>query len=212
MTMLDRIRQLPACRFGNFLGWHTMTYRDETAWYGDFQDLDKDKTLPEDYVVPELMRGGDYAGTTIERANHRAFLKLYGHLPGVHNVAGGFGMFATALSIKWLLDNPELAECILDTLEALNEYPVIDDEELSEYESELAREGWDTWARHDYCVGLKKKFGNIEVTDDDAYELFNRIATRIGIDWEADGNDMSIDVDKVVNATSVDDFCTTTTR
>jgi hypothetical protein len=59
---------------------------------------------------------------------------------------------------------------------------------------------------------LSKKFGDIEVSDDDAYEIFNRVAARISVDWEADGNDIHIDVDRIVKATTVDDLCTTTAR
>ena len=204
--MLDRILQLPICRFVAYLPGDLPL--GESANYGDFHD---DDNTP-DYVIPELMCGGDYASTVIEKANHRAFLKLYGHLPGVHNVTGGYGTFALALSIRWLLDNLEPAESILDTLEALDNYPIVDDDELSEYEIELSSGGWDTWARHDYLAGLFKKFGNVEITDDDAYEIFNKVAERIGVDWCADGNDMCVDVDKVVTATTVDDLCTTTTQ
>jgi len=210
--MLTRILGLPVCCFVNYSTWRKETLPlGESASYGDFHNLAGDAT-PDDYIVPELLSGGDYAGTTVERANHRAFLKLYGQHPGVHAVTGGYGTFAVALSIRWLLDNREPAESILDTLEALNEYPVIDEEELSEYELELTSEGWECWAKHDYLVGLSKKFGDIEVSDDDAYEIFNKVAARIGEDWCADGNDMFVDVDKVVKATTVDDLCTTTTR
>jgi len=210
--MLTRILGLPACRFVNYSTRRQETLPlGESASYGDFHDFADDAT-PDDYIMPELLCGGDYAGTTVERANHRAFLKLYGHHPGVDTVTGGYGTFAVVLSIKWLLDNPEPAACILDTLEALNEYPVVDDEELSEYEIELTCEGWDCWARHDYLVGLNKKFGDIEVSDDDAFEIFNKVVARIGEDWYADGNDMYVDVDKVVAATTVDDLCVTTIR
>jgi hypothetical protein len=211
-TMLTRILGLPYCRFVDYSTWREETLPlGESASYGDFHDLTGDAT-PDDYVMPELLSGGDYAGTTVEKANHRAFLKLYGHHPGVHSVTGGYGTFAVALSIRRLLENPEPAECILDTLEALDNYPVVDDDELSEYEIELTCEGWDCWAKHDYLVGLSKKFGDIEVSDDYAFEIFNRVAARISVDWEADGNDMHIDVDKIVKATTVDDLCTTTTR
>jgi hypothetical protein len=186
--MFNRILLLD-CRF--------VQHTDESWNYGDFYTT-KYVTL-DDYIMPNLLSSGDYAGTIIEAANNRAFLRLYGHLEGVHDVRGGHGTRAVAISIQWLLDNPQ----VLDTLEALEDYPIIDDEVLSEYELELIREGWETWARHDYLVGLCRRFGDVAMTDDELYELFNRVAERIGVEWEPDGTDMTIDVDKVVKATGV---------
>lgn len=206
--MLNRIERLPACRFARYSLWRSVALPlGALASWDDFRPV-TEVTL-NDYIMPELLSGSKCSGTTVEKANHRSFLKLYGQHPGVHDVTGARGTFAVAISIRWLLDHPNVAECICDTLEELDNYPIISDEELADYEAELAAEGWEAWARHDYLVGLKKRFGTVDI---DAYEVFNTVARRIGVEWEPDSTGVSIDVDKVIKATTIEDFHTTTTR
>ena len=197
-TMLDRISQLPICRFVSYIGTGLS--------YSNFHEVAGDVT-PADYIMPDLLTGSDYSGTTVEKANYRAFVKRYNS--GVSRLSGGYNTFAVVISISWLLENPDEADDILNTLEALDDYPVVDEDELTLYEVELIQEGWESWARHDYLRGLDRKFGDVDLTDDEAFELFNKVAARIGEDWCADSNDMTIDVDKVVAATTREDVCST---
>ena len=41
--------------------------------------------------------------------------------------------------------------------DALEDYPVLDEQDLSERESKAEQEGWDSWARRDFSSDLKRK-------------------------------------------------------
>lgn len=61
------------------------------------------------------------------------------------------------------LDIYESNEELRITIDHLNNYPIISEDDLSEQEMEKTEEAWDLWARHDvYCVECSKNY----ITDD----------------------------------------------
>lgn len=114
------------------------------------------------YLIPKYMSYGDYDNSCmVERSNRKLFLQEYGELSGVYTIFGGYGSKGIALSIKWMLDpiNEESAQSIIDLLKDLNNYPCIDDEDMSNMEYEAFSEALEDYGIGDTCRALSKKYG-----------------------------------------------------
>lgn len=125
------------------------------------------------YLIPKYMQYGDYDDSSmVERSNYKLFLEDYGDLNGVYTISGGYGSSGISLSIAWLInpDNEEKAQSIIDQLNALNNYPCIDDEDMCNMEYEAFYEALNDYGVEDTCRALAKKYG-IDVTDYDREKL-----------------------------------------
>jgi hypothetical protein len=107
----------------------------KTYAYGDFRRYegevseDLKKSL---FIIPTLMTGSDYVGDMVTISNHRSFLKMFKEVEGIYNLKGGFNTYAIAIR----LDVAESHEEVKEVLDGLEEYPLIDKEDLSELEME----------------------------------------------------------------------------
>ena len=100
----------------------------------------------------------------------------------------------------------EESDTILDVLEGLDNYPLIDDDELYQQEQEQIEEAWDNWVEYDFKRAIESKY-DIDLDD---YELipeqtfrsiFDQTAENISEYWiNESGYDMWINVDKVVES------------
>jgi hypothetical protein len=106
------------------------------------------------FILASYCSGSDHSGNLVEIANMKA---LKESLPAEYEDAaeyieysGGFGTFALAIRLDAL--TPEL----LETLEVLEDYPVIDESLWSELETESQNEAWDSWAKADFRTALAK--------------------------------------------------------
>lgn len=152
------------------------------------------------YVVPDVLSGSDYSGSSVERANARAFLESFRDVLGVVDLHGGHGTYAVAVRLD-IVD----AE-VLETLERLTDYPVVDDDTLAEVESEMDAEAWDGWARDDFRRALCARFGcNLDdVEDSIVADVFREACDASGTYFESDGADRYVDVDKVASACTLE--------
>jgi hypothetical protein len=106
---------------------------------GDFQDYRGEVTeaLSKSlFIIPKLLSGSDYSGGMVERSNFRVFLKEHKEVDGVYELFGGYGTFGIAVRLDVYNSNNDIKEA----LDALDNYPVINDEDLSEMESEADQE------------------------------------------------------------------------
>ena len=113
--------------------------------------LDLKETLKETdiFLIPKFMQYGDYDNSCmIERSNYKIFLENYKEEEGIFRIYGGYGSSGIAISIRYLLnpDNEEKAQSIIDVLNSLNDYPCIDDEDMSIMEYDAFIEALDSWA------------------------------------------------------------------
>jgi hypothetical protein len=159
---------------------------------------------PVEVVVPELLGGSDYSGSTYHRSNYDVFLEEFGDVDGVYSIYGGYGTFAIAIRAD--LMNEEIYEAV----SKLKDYLILDEDALSHYESELEQEAWDNWARHDFVRGIEQEF-EIEdleerMTDDQIEELFYELCDRSNEHFFADGTDMYIRIQRVVDAVEPEDI------
>jgi hypothetical protein len=200
-------------------------------WYGDLT-LDPPTPFTPQYILPDLLTGSDYSGSAVERSNYQTFLDAFGDLPGVHPVGGDFGSYGVAIHRKTyqlarradadgLRDShhdtiARLAE-MYETLTALEDYPVLDDDAYCELEREWQDEAWDFYARGDYLKALAERISDgaeehnidatiewLDVDDGLIRQTFETVADDAGIYWEMENSSTWIDAAQVAQATPLD--------
>ena len=108
--------------------------------------------------------------------------------------------------------------------DALEDYPVLDEQDLSERESKAEQEGWDSWARRDFSSDLKRKVesdwnGTSEhgyqpqeiddgfdlLTEEDINDLWVNAADKA--DWvcQHDGGGPSFNIEGVLKRINIDE-------
>ena len=169
--------------------------------YGDFTSTEETPTKTNKkflYLVPDLMAGGDYSNSgTYSISNHRVFLKKYGKYAGVHKLTSGWGTFAVAIRLDVLDRHPEIHDC----LDSLNRYPIIDDQDLSDLETEKSEEAWKEWAKDDLVRELRKSDPSLENFEpgNKLEHLFYAASQESEEYWESQaGGSMYINIDKIV--------------
>ncbi len=181
--------------------------------------------IEELYIIPELLTYGDYCNTGfIGRANVQAFTEEYGkHFDtfNIHNVSGGYGSESIAIPVSLLVetgcnlcgdDNPcelcNVATAIRETLDALEDYPCIDDELVSELEMEDWDEQYADWGRSDFIGELEKRFPEYELDELEEVgeqaidKLFYQLCEDTSTYPEQDGNSMYIRIEDVCREVS----------
>lgn len=116
------------------------------------------------YIEIECCSGSDYSNTShIAVSNHRSFLKLFKHIEGVHDFIGGFGTFGVVVRADVAESNKEIKQ-VLDDLE---NYPVVDEDDMYElemgYRDEAMKDHWfidkfrqDFHVTDEYITGIEK--------------------------------------------------------
>jgi hypothetical protein len=108
----------------------------------------------------------------VERSNYKIFLEDYKEECGIFRIYGGYGSSGIAISIRYLLDplNEDKADEIIELLNGLNNYPVIDDDDMSNMEYDAFIESLDSFAIRE-CNDLLSYQYLIEVYDYDSDKL-----------------------------------------
>jgi hypothetical protein len=140
--------------------------------YGDLTEITLKENLDttpieELFLMCRYFGYSDYDNSCmVERSNLKIFLEDYGDLPYVFKVYGGYGTTDIAISLKGLLDscNEDKAQSIINVLTGLNDYPCIDDEDMSNMEYDAFIESLDSYAIRD-CSSLLANQFLIEVYD-----------------------------------------------
>jgi hypothetical protein len=214
--MIERIKALASAEIKAYRKWEyvdrvwgEVTCADGSAGINDFT-INTEEDRPQ-YLIPELLCYSDYSdSSTIHVANRRAFLQEYEDY--CIELYGDFNYHGIALSIDWLCaeENKETASEMLETLEALENYPVIDEEVLSEVEMELSNEAWESWVEHDYVRGLEEHHEiTLDINDENKGPfgvMFNEVLNREEIYWYPENVDMTIKISDVVEATTLRDL------
>ena len=142
------------------------------------------------FIMHPVMSGSDYSGALVELSNHDVFKELYGDCAGVFDVYGGYGSFGILISVSWLInpENEEKAREIIDTLNNLSNYPLIDDEHLSNMELEKESECiMDQFTTSDMIREFEKQHGIIPgdgisidggLTDDQKWTIYRELSER----------------------------------
>jgi hypothetical protein len=158
------------------------------------------------FYIPGSMSGSSFSGGSVEVSNYRSFMRKFEDTPGVFPIKGGHRSFGVAIRIG------DMSNEILDTLEALDDYAAIDDADVSAVEEEAKAEAWEDWARSDFKAKLVEAFPDKEeeideMSDHQIKSIFETLLDRSGAYWSEDsGNSPFIDLDRVVNVATPEDF------
>ena len=205
--VLNFVKGMRVCRFDSYRGTDQATDFARLS-YGDLKPLDNHQTPePTDFLTPEQLSGSDYCSSgSVEVSNHRVFLEQFKDSPNVYDVYGGYGTFAVAIRLDSITDE------MVEVLNALEDYPVIDEEDLSEVEHESEEESWSNCYRSDFERALSREFPDLEETIDDMTTeqvdaLFYEVQDRTNTYWAHEtGNNAYIDVDRVVAGVTEEDI------
>lgn len=213
-------------------------FSDLSGQFCDFEDLDKDEVVLSatpgnapsvrygakgrcrdnyapgyDWFLPEYVGGSDYSGALAYNSNHTVLLQLCGELDEelddssrlwFLDLYGGYGTFGLALHVERTPDE------VVQLLKQLEDYPVADEDRLSDLEREMEEEAWTNWAERDYRRALEVAFAeqqgsDVEVDADeveqgDLQDHFHQWGDEIGEYWETSGQERYIDVTKIAKA------------
>jgi hypothetical protein len=214
----DYCPQGPSSRCSGLKEWGYTRRIDpdcETVSYGDLKPANWPESATkyleslstehgELYFFLPYASGSDYSGSTAEKANCREFLESYGQEPFVWEATGDFGTYATVIGLTGLLECTDDAfDLIMGIVEGLEDYPLIDDEALSNLEMKGVDEAWDSWVAADFRRALEEKFDCAEFewpSDSDLRPFFEKQAEKANEYWfnEGYGPDMGIRLDKIV--------------
>jgi len=175
--------------------------------WGDVQPRSwGDYTLP--VYIPDDMQGNDIDRNLVAESNYEVWQEEFSDSEGEKWVPlhGGHGSYGIAVRLD--VDDEE----ILETLAALQDYPVISDEDLSRREMEGRDEAWERWVRTDFITAIERKTWTIDGRDAeivefdegplDLREWFEKMAEKANENWENEpsGSGVYIDVDRIVDS------------
>lgn len=133
---------------------------DRTPW----------RELTRPLVAIDATAYSDYSGSSVERSNHRVMLADEDMAPHLVRVIGSHGtaMLAYFPTDESMPDDAHSApEPLRDAIAAMADYPILDDDDHSELETELETEAWAGHGREDF----KRAFGAVlNPFDDDGQE------------------------------------------
>jgi hypothetical protein len=204
-------------------------YRDQGSYTGKFP---KDPADEHVWFFPAYTSYGDYSNTTlVEKSNYRVLLAACEAAdqdedevpddcrPFFVTLSSGHDSNSIAVHIERTPDS------IVEMLEGLSNYPVLDDSDHSELEQEAQEEAWNDWARDDYRRELEKTFTSqleafaerhnleidtdvdlSEVSDSDISTHFWHWSNEINEYWESSDMSMWINVEKVAEAAAEELF------
>ena len=177
---------------------HTSLINSEGyPWRGSNADLENIKT-GECYFSSPFLQFGDYDNSCIvERSNVRCFLKEFKDSP--HVLQKRWAYNGESIYIDVLCEDTE----IIKTLQALENYPCIDDEDCSMMEIEMEHECWESYIQRDFLNAIEKhyKADYSDADNSDLLNLYNELkeTSNTYFQVEAGGNGY-IDIKSLINS------------
>lgn len=165
--------------------------------------------------VPNYCQSGDYGGAVHYFSNSRELLSSFSS-PECRELIGSHGSHGVAIDPRYL------SEELLESLQSLESYPVLNEDALSELELELRDEAWESYLSKDFRRLLERLLCDLlsahyedgdderaeqsveSLSEDQLWELFSRTADENGIYWEPQYNDAWIDCQRVADSLSED--------
>lgn len=124
------------------------------------------------YVLPYATFGDYDNSSAVERSN----AKVFSELPFVSQQFGDYGTVWTGIdasdidAITW-----DQLQDLIDTCDGLADYPVIDEQVMSDVEMELQNEAWESWGRTDFQQELCKQITSEQENEEDKSALEDQI-------------------------------------
>lgn len=180
----------------------------QDTFEGTRADLEAGLAQGTQYVfVPDDCGGSDYGGGgALTRSNCQALAELCdgvnahadseGGSARYWKLHGGHGSYGIAIDVT--ARSTELVDC----LERLSDYPVIDESLMSEMESEEESEAWSDCYRADFRkeIAEREEMDLDAVPDAELDTLFYDVMSNGGESWEHDSSGASIRLERITKA------------
>ena len=165
--------------------------------------------------VPDYCQSGDYGGAVHYLSNAKELLSSFSS-PECRELTGSYGSHGIALDPRYVSDD------LLESLQSLESYPILNEDALGELELELQGEAWKLTVRADFSRALERLLCDLlsshdedgdderaeqsveSLSEDQLWELFSRTAEEHGIYWESQHNDCWISGEDVADSLSED--------
>ena len=131
-------------------------------------------------------------------------IKEFGEIDGVKNVHGGYSSSDIYIRLDVLNSNKDIQEC----LNALSDYPVMDEDHLSEIEEEAKYESWESYTRKDFLRALNKEFNyDLEKLSEEFIDrLFRNLEEHANVYWIFESVDAYFPLDDLLQKLTREEF------
>ena len=198
--------------------WQDVSLEDvSSVCCSTFRPIDKwDGKITPDLVFDiRYCSGSDYSNSSsVEVSNYRCLTECeLADKEWLKTYYGGYGTFGVLIHAAELLKDTDCESC-LEYLSGLADYPVLDEQLMSEVEHEWETEAWENWCREDFEKAIVSRFGGdidgldcFDIPADKLASLFYTLAERSNTYWEAEsvGTGSIIDLDRIVAAATLGD-------
>lgn len=147
---------------------------------------------------------GGYSASSLHRSNNRTFQDMFSsELILADGDADGL-----ALDVRFLTEE------MLETIESLENYPLLSEDDHSELSLEDQQEEWESWAERDFSDALEKRLSSLvgedlaetiveSLSPDSLFSLFSELSELSSRYWEEEScHGWWIDVEKVAESLS----------
>ena len=164
--------------------------------------------------VPDYCTAGDYCGGVHYLSNARVLLEEHGGSAQCRELYGSYG------SSGIVLDPRYLSEELLESLQGLESYPLLSEEDCGALELELQAEAWENYLSRDFQRALERRLCNLlseeedgderaertveSISDGDLYSLLEDARESENLYWENEHNSMYLDVERVAESLSAE--------
>lgn len=151
---------------------------------------------------------GDYCGAPHTLSNCRVLLEEFGGSPQCRETYGSYGSRSIAVDPRYL------SEELLESLQSLENYPVLNEDDCGALELELQYEAWESWAERDFSRALEERLSSLcgdelaeqaveSLSSDQLWNVFESLREEANVYWESQGSpDQWIDVERIVERAS----------
>lgn len=158
----DRYYVKPTTKPGDSISWGALSDKPEIVTYEWLPEGNPDARLTRvtyegiPFTPISYCTFGDYDNSTaVERSNARVMLERF---PWLVTVTGDYGSQMVGYLGRRETQNPELLEAI----DALDDYPVADESDMSDLEMNMEWEAWCDWGRRDFAKDLAPALDEID--------------------------------------------------
>ena len=142
------------------------------------------------------------SGTATEKANFDWFFANKFNHSDVIFMRGDYG--TRVVYYNTATEDQDLQE----TIDALHEYPSIDDTLVGQVQSEWIEQAWNSWAYTQFlkALAIKLDVWSVDFTEEQAQEYFDMVRDKLNMSWYEHEGSMDIDVERIVDSIDPEDF------
>ena len=158
--------------------------------------------------VGDCFQSSDYGGDLCYLSNLQVLTEEHKESPAIKELYGSYGSSGLALDVRFCSDE------LLEAIESLENYPLLDEDHLSHLELEKENEAWESWARSDFQRAIESRLSDLledeekaeekaeGLSEDQLFELLREGMEAGNLYWETEILTRWLDVEAVASALS----------